>query len=92
MEISQMLSVKLGTEDAHCLTPRGLTYCVMQVPAHTKTHTHTKHIYMHTYTQTQHTSTSMHIQGHVNCNHWDRSARQPSLLPVFLEMKLCQRQ
>lgn len=34
----------------------------------------------------------MYIQGHVNCSRWDRSARQPSLLPVFLELKLCQRQ
>lgn len=57
------------------------------------------HRHKHT-TQTSHTqrlsntlptNASVHIQGHVDCSRWDRSARQPSLLPVFLEMKLCQR-
>lgn len=28
----------------------------------------------------------------VHWSHWERRTRQPSLFPVFLEMKLCQRQ
>ena len=55
-------------------------------------HTLAKHIHTHMCSHTLHNIASMHIQGRVNCSHWDWSATQPSLLPVFLEMKLCQRQ
>lgn len=90
IQSNQLITVAADVRQCLSDAPRNLTCSyVMYFPTNTCILTPDM---QHCLTHTLHASRSMHFQGHVNCSHWDRSARQPSLLPVFLEMKLCQRQ
>lgn len=60
----------------------------LAAPSKRDTHTNTRTAWMLDVAW----ETSLHQRGGVNWSHCERRTRQPSLFPVFLEMKLCQRQ